>query len=419
MIYRHRSVAPRIIFAAQLWYISPSLSLSPCSRSAVVRFKPAPWRWPKHLSSATCRPRPLKLTPECLPHPELPRKPSGRNIATSNITNQQLPPPVTHSLSSRFGKSDKPGGPPVHSLFSSTASPAAPCDNTPQPSVSQASFSTTTGADYSGVYEDSSDVGTWVTVFGFPPSAASYVLTQAAMWGHVLEHRTPAQGNWMHLKFASRLQARKALARSGRLLTDTLIIGVVPCSDPVRQDYSIDLTSDQTLQLDCLDFLPEYRGRNAQGKRADQQHSVRQRVSVDAAAARCSFWRSQYVGRSECIVRFGHQHDAFVHGPQYSATSDAGFQRRPIRLRGGPTESHAPTEHQLGIQGNGIRLRMVKWETFADCAMACVHYSITLLHRNTNDLTYFLIFFVMIISSFLCFNVLLWIIKLGLKWLID
>lgn len=37
----------------------------------------------------------------------------------------------------------------------------------------------------------------------------------------------------MHLKFASRLQARKALARNGRLLTDTLIIGVVPCTDGV------------------------------------------------------------------------------------------------------------------------------------------------------------------------------------------
>lgn len=37
----------------------------------------------------------------------------------------------------------------------------------------------------------------------------------------------------MHLKFASRLQARKALARNGRLLTDTLMIGVVPCTDLV------------------------------------------------------------------------------------------------------------------------------------------------------------------------------------------
>lgn len=39
----------------------------------------------------------------------------------------------------------------------------------------------------------------------------------------------------MHLKFASRLQARKALARNGRLLTDTLMIGVVPCTDVVMK----------------------------------------------------------------------------------------------------------------------------------------------------------------------------------------
>ena len=44
----------------------------------------------------------------------------------------------------------------------------------------------------------------------------------------------------MHLKFASRLQARKALARNGRCLTDTLMIGVVHCADLVYLLYLFD-----------------------------------------------------------------------------------------------------------------------------------------------------------------------------------
>jgi len=131
-----------------------------------------------------------------------------------------------------MGKTDKPGGPPVQTLFAaSVTSPATPRDYTPQINLGNVS---TAGGDYSTCGADDADPGVWVTVYGFPPSAANFILTQAALWGHVLEHRIPAQGNWMHLKFASRLQARKALARNGRLLTDTLMIGVAPCSDPVR-----------------------------------------------------------------------------------------------------------------------------------------------------------------------------------------
>lgn len=43
----------------------------------------------------------------------------------------------------------------------------------------------------------------------------------------------------MHLKFASRLQARKALARNGRCLSDTLMIGIVPCTDVVCSNLKL------------------------------------------------------------------------------------------------------------------------------------------------------------------------------------
>ena len=59
-------------------------------------------------------------------------------------------------------------------------------------STSQASFGLAPQEDHPEHYEES-DAGTWVTIFGFPPSAASYILTQAGMWGHILEHKIPSQ----------------------------------------------------------------------------------------------------------------------------------------------------------------------------------------------------------------------------------
>ncbi|KZS16170.1 Nucleoporin NUP53 [Daphnia magna] len=147
-----------------------------------------------------------------------------------------VPTPKANRL---IGKTDKPGGPPVQRLFSATgpSTPSTPSDYAHLPSTPHANYSVSSQVDQSDLFEDS-DAGTWVTVFGFPPSAASYVLTQTGMWGHIMEHRIPSQGNWMHLKFASRLQARKALARNGRLLTDTLMIGVVPCTDGAIMEES-------------------------------------------------------------------------------------------------------------------------------------------------------------------------------------
>ena len=94
-------------------------------------------------------------------------------------------------------KPDKPGGPPVQRLFSApglSSAPATPSDFMQVSSTPQVSFSMAPNSEMSANYEDS-DPGTWVTVFGFPPTAASYILTQTGMWGHILEHRIPSQVN--------------------------------------------------------------------------------------------------------------------------------------------------------------------------------------------------------------------------------
>ena len=44
-----------------------------------------------------------------------------------------------------------------------------------------------------------------MTVFGFPPSAASFILSQFSSYGTILQHSMPPNANWMHLRFQTRL----------------------------------------------------------------------------------------------------------------------------------------------------------------------------------------------------------------------
>ncbi|NXY50442.1 NUP35 protein, partial [Ceuthmochares aereus] len=72
---------------------------------------------------------------------------------------------------------------------------------------------------------------TWVTVFGFPQASASYVLLQFAQYGNILKHVMSNTGNWMHIRYQSKLQARKALSKDGRIFGESIMIGVKPCID--------------------------------------------------------------------------------------------------------------------------------------------------------------------------------------------
>jgi nuclear pore complex protein Nup53 len=57
----------------------------------------------------------------------------------------------------------------------------------------------------------------WITIFGFPPSSATYFLKVFQEFGDVIRHEMPAGTNWMHLQYETRLQAHKALARNGKV----------------------------------------------------------------------------------------------------------------------------------------------------------------------------------------------------------
>lgn len=79
---------------------------------------------------------------------------------------------------------------------------------------------------------------TWVTVFGFPPASASFILLQFAQYGNILKHKMASPGNWMHLQYQSRLQARKALSKDGKVFGDSIMVGVKPCIDKAVMDCS-------------------------------------------------------------------------------------------------------------------------------------------------------------------------------------
>lgn len=83
---------------------------------------------------------------------------------------------------------------------------------------------------------------TWVTVFGFPPAAVSFVLQQFSQYGNILKHVISTDGNWMHLHYQSKIQAKKALSKNGKVLGNSIMVGVTPCID--KKVMEIDKEND-------------------------------------------------------------------------------------------------------------------------------------------------------------------------------
>lgn len=71
---------------------------------------------------------------------------------------------------------------------------------------------------------------TWITVFGFPQSATSYVLQEFSVYGQILRHCS-TQGNWLHIQYQTKLQAQKALSKNGKVLANNIMVGVMKCID--------------------------------------------------------------------------------------------------------------------------------------------------------------------------------------------
>lgn len=73
----------------------------------------------------------------------------------------------------------------------------------------------------------------WVTVFGFPQSATPMILAHFSQCGTIVDKVFPLQnaGNWIHIKFTSRLECDKALNYNEKILNNCLMVGVTRCKD--------------------------------------------------------------------------------------------------------------------------------------------------------------------------------------------
>eukprot|EP00053_Salpingoeca_punica_P004641 m.50129 g.50129 ORF g.50129 m.50129 type:complete len:341 (-) comp12880_c0_seq1:196-1218(-) len=71
-----------------------------------------------------------------------------------------------------------------------------------------------------------------VTVFGFSSGDASFVLTEFEQYGAIRRRKHDAHGNWMHLEYATKAQAHKALSKNGKTFGQRVMVGVRPCDDP-------------------------------------------------------------------------------------------------------------------------------------------------------------------------------------------
>lgn len=72
----------------------------------------------------------------------------------------------------------------------------------------------------------------WVTVFGFPATSISTILSHFSQCGTIVDKSFPPQnGNWIHLRFSSRMECDKAINYNGKVIANSLMIGVLPCTD--------------------------------------------------------------------------------------------------------------------------------------------------------------------------------------------
>nr|XP_026490073.1 nucleoporin Nup35 [Vanessa tameamea]XP_026490074.1 nucleoporin Nup35 [Vanessa tameamea] len=74
----------------------------------------------------------------------------------------------------------------------------------------------------------------WITVFGFPPNAANTVLARFSNCGAILDKQYPTQGNWAHVRYATRAEKERAMALNGRQVLPGVMVGVVECREPPR-----------------------------------------------------------------------------------------------------------------------------------------------------------------------------------------
>ena len=76
----------------------------------------------------------------------------------------------------------------------------------------------------------------------------SYILQEFSQYGTIEKYEMHNIGNWLHIKYQTRIQAKKALSKNGKQFAQRIMVGVLPC---VKKQISIDadMTSVSSLNL--------------------------------------------------------------------------------------------------------------------------------------------------------------------------
>lgn len=174
--------------------------------------------------------------------------PTGSNYGSPDYrTNRQKAMFGTPTSSNvpQIGSENQVGGPPTRGLFdtlettqliSSHASSLNQSHIKNQSRILSGNMNTTLlDSPTSPVNNNESSQGLlqWVTVFGFPPSALNAILAHISSRVRIIDkHHAPhPQSNWIHLKCTSEQETQRALSCNGNIVSGSIMIGVIPCTD--------------------------------------------------------------------------------------------------------------------------------------------------------------------------------------------
>ncbi|RLN61161.1 hypothetical protein BBJ29_002860 [Phytophthora kernoviae] len=155
-------------------------------------------------------------------------KASNGGADSNDSVDEDVPPPPTMSLLDNSGYAAGSHATDVEAEAAVRRSAAA---------ASRASY-------YPNIHSDKwgQDKQYWVTVFGFPSSTRSFILHQFQSVGEVVNYLSSSGGNWLHLRYHTRLQAEKALSYDGRTLANNIMIGVKKCYPSDRGANAVEET---------------------------------------------------------------------------------------------------------------------------------------------------------------------------------
>lgn len=90
-----------------------------------------------------------------------------------------------------------------------------------------------------------------VTIFGFPNTEKSQaiILQEFGKCGDIVRFHRHTQCNWMHIQYANKYEAQRALLKNGLILSASIMIGVQPLAQQHLHLFDVDSERDTILQI--------------------------------------------------------------------------------------------------------------------------------------------------------------------------